>query len=227
MQTWTKAQVGFLQKNYPKFGGRFCAEQLRRSYFSINRKAQKLHLSICRNPSSKICSICKTEKPTAQFHQRSRLHCLSCYNMQRNQYYTQHKNSWNQHRINNKQAFWKQRNAYQRHKRQTDARFHLRHSLGHRIYLALKANRISKTNSFNHLIGCSGQELKLHLQSKFKTDMTWDNYGKWHVDHIRPCSSFDLSRPEEQKKCFHYTNLQPLWAQDNLKKGAKWLSTAQ
>jgi hypothetical protein len=51
--------------------------------------------------------------------------------------------------------------------------------------------------------------------------MTRKNYGKWHVDHIRPCASFDLTNPKQQQICFHYTNLQPLWAIDNIKKGVK------
>ena len=54
-----------------------------------------------------------------------------------------------------------------------------------------------------------------------KPGMTRENYGKWHIDHIRPCSSFDLSKPEEQSICFHYSNLMPLWAEENLKKGSK------
>jgi hypothetical protein len=52
--------------------------------------------------------------------------------------------------------------------------------------------------------------------------MTRENHGLWHVDHIRPCASFDLTDPEQQAICFHYTNLQPLWAIDNIKKGARY-----
>lgn len=54
--------------------------------------------------------------------------------------------------------------------------------------------------------------------------MSWENRGNfgWHVDHIKPCASFDLTKPEEQAKCFHYTNLQPLWARENIAKGDKY-----
>ena len=65
------------------------------------------------------------------------------------------------------------------------------------------------------------ESLILHLKSKFKKGMTLENYGEWHIDHIIPCASFDLTKPSEQKKCFHYTNLQPLWAVENLQKGAR------
>lgn len=51
--------------------------------------------------------------------------------------------------------------------------------------------------------------------------MSWDNYGERHVDHIKPCAKFDLSKPDEQRACFHYTNLQPLWAKDNIAKGCR------
>ena len=73
------------------------------------------------------------------------------------------------------------------------------------------------------LIGCSINELKVYLEKSFKEGMCWDNYGisGWHIDHIKPCSSFNLILEEEQKKCFHYSNLQPLWAIENIRKSNK------
>jgi hypothetical protein len=71
------------------------------------------------------------------------------------------------------------------------------------------------------LVGCTTENVMKHLESKFTEGMTWENYGQWHIDHIKPCASFNLEDVEEQKKCFHWTNLQPLWAKDNLVKGAK------
>ena len=71
------------------------------------------------------------------------------------------------------------------------------------------------------LLGISIKNLKIYLENQFREGMTWETYGKWHIDHIIPISSFDLSTVEEQKKAFHYTNLQPLWAKENLQKHTK------
>lgn len=90
----------------------------------------------------------------------------------------------------------------------------------HRIRNVL--NGKVKSKSTLELLGCSIDDLKNHLQSKFYANMSWDNYGSyWHIDHIRPCASFNLENEEEQKICFHYSNLQPLTAKDNLSKGAR------
>lgn len=91
-----------------------------------------------------------------------------------------------------------------------------------RMRLAILSQQTWEKGKTLELLGCSISELKGHLQKQFTDDMSWDNYGRWHIDHIKPYSSFDLSNPEEQKKCFHYTNLQPLWAIDNLEKGRKY-----
>lgn len=70
-------------------------------------------------------------------------------------------------------------------------------------------------------VGCTREELKMHIELQFKDGMTWENYGQWHIDHIRPCASFDLLDPEQARQCTHYTNLQPLWAADNIAKRDK------
>lgn len=87
-----------------------------------------------------------------------------------------------------------------------------------------------KSESTSVLLGCSIEQLKTYIENKFTKGMSWKNYGtgwngkgmqEWHIDHIIPCASFDLSKSVEQRKCFNYTNLQPLWAFDNISKGKK------
>jgi len=110
--------------------------------------------------------------------------------------------------------------TYMQKRRKTDINFKLKSYLRTRIWRALKG-RVKKSNTTINLVGCSINHLKNHIEKKFKKGMSWSNYGKWHVDHIRPCVSFDFRKPEEQRECFNYTNLQPLWAKDNLKKQAQ------
>jgi len=110
---------------------------------------------------------------------------------------------------------------YQKDRLKRDVQFRLRYSLRVRIRIALHGKGKSK-RSFD-LIGCTIKELKQHIEKQFQTGMTWENWGRygWHIDHIRPCARFDLSDPEQQRKCFHYSNLQPLWAEENQKKNCK------
>lgn len=72
------------------------------------------------------------------------------------------------------------------------------------------------------LLGCSTDQFFGHLEIRFEPGMTWENYGPmWHVDHIRPCAAFDFSDPKQQRACFNWNNLQPLWAKENLMKSSK------
>jgi hypothetical protein len=68
------------------------------------------------------------------------------------------------------------------------------------------------------MLGCSLEYFKQYLEERFQPGMSWENRDRWHIDHILPCASFDLADTEQQRKCFHYTNMQPLWAGDNMKK---------
>ena len=91
-----------------------------------------------------------------------------------------------------------------------------------RVRLVMALRRNSRKCSAVRDLGCTIAELKLYLEAKFQPGMTWDNYGSaWHCDHIKPLANYDLSNKEVLAQLVHYTNLQPLWATDNIKKSNK------
>ncbi len=120
----------------------------------------------------------------------------------------------------------KRRNKLQKIRYHTDINFKITITLRNRIWDVL--NRKPKNKRTLELLGCTVEELKIHLQSQFTSGMTWDNhgkgYGKWNIDHIKPCNSFDFSDFKQQELCFNYTNLQPLWSLDNIRKSDKLLN---
>jgi len=109
--------------------------------------------------------------------------------------------------------------AYVRRKMRDDPAFRLSRNLRQRLKLALRSKGIKNPGAHRKLIGCDEHQLRAHLERQFKKGMTWANMGKWHVDHILPCSSFDLSDPAQSARCFHFSNLRPLWAAENYAKG--------
>jgi len=126
-------------------------------------------------------------------------------------------------RLYKKQTHVKKRTCERlKERKQQDPAYKILCNLKRRIVYVIKRN--TKADTSKNLLGCTKEEFMKYIESKFTDGMNWDNYGYygWHIDHIRPCSSFDMSDPEQQKQCFHYTNLQPLWMQDNLLKGDKY-----
>lgn len=112
--------------------------------------------------------------------------------------------------------------VYAKNKYNADPNFRFAALVRTRIRRALSRSRTYKTNTTVFLIGCTFPELRAHLEKQFRPGMTWENHGTvWHIDHIRPCASFDLTDTDQQKICFNYANLQPLFAEENFKKGAK------
>jgi hypothetical protein len=105
-------------------------------------------------------------------------------------------------------------------RRKTDPTYALSCRERNRVYSALKGK--IKSARTETLLGCSYDFFRGYIEGKFVENMGWHNMGEWHIDHIRPLASFDLNDAEQQKQAFHYTNQQPLWAMDNLKKGAKY-----
>lgn len=116
------------------------------------------------------------------------------------------------------------RNARERARYASDPQYAIEKRLRASLTQALRRAGVRKTTKSFDLVGCSLQDLKRHLESRFLPGMSWDN-GDVHIDHIRPVSSFDLTDPEQQHQCFHFTNLQPLWKRDNLRKGNRWPAT--
>ena len=138
------------------------------------------------------------------------------YRAENKDFYIEYQKNWRKNNPEKKNA---NQREYRKKRRNRDIEFRVLENLRNRLWSALKGN--IKESTTMQLTGCSLTELKNYLEKKFEDGMSWDNYGVWHIDHIIPCARFNLSDPEQQKICFHYTNLQPLWGEHNLKKGAR------
>lgn len=110
---------------------------------------------------------------------------------------------------------------WSRWRKASDTSYRVLCNLRTRVYLALRAGHAKSARTLE-LVGCPLEKLIRLLTAQLRTGMAWENYGSvWHIDHIKPCAKFDLSDPEQQRACFHYSNLQPLFAGENLRKGAR------
>jgi hypothetical protein len=125
------------------------------------------------------------------------------------------------YRKNNKDHVNQVVRDYRKKRFSEDEVFKMTFNVRRRIRDILKLKGEIKKETTFEIIGCTPKELLEHIQSQFKDGMSWDNYGMWHIDHIIPLSSGKTIN--EVKKLCHYTNLQPLWAEDNLRKSNKLL----
>jgi hypothetical protein len=189
---------------------------------------------------TKVCRVCNEETEISLMKKGWGNICKKCECKKAKKYYEEHKEERKQkdkkyreeHKEERKQTsleYYKKNSAeiikrqidYKRKRRAEDPLFKLAHVLRCRILSAINSQAGEKAVSSTELLGSSVQHVRDHLESQFTEGMTWENHGEWHIDHIKPCAKFNLQDPEEQKKCFHWNNLQPLWAKDNLSKGAR------
>lgn len=142
--------------------------------------------------------------------------------VKRKQYYQENKEQISQREKQYKQRNKQKVNQYRYDRYHSDLQYKLSSLL--RCRLEKVINGKQKTGSAVHDLGCTLPELIQHIEQQFTEDMTWDNWSRtgWHLDHIKPLSLFDLTDPEQYKQAAHYTNLQPLWAHDNLSKGNRY-----
>jgi hypothetical protein len=191
---------------------------------------------------TKICSKCQEEKEVCEFYNNKdrfdgkRPECKVCSNKQSTLYNQKNKEKVNgikqKYVDNNKEKVkqskkeWFDKNPdYQNNwsyiKSNTDVLFKLKKNMRSRLGLFLKDRNVTKNNKTFHIIGCSPEFLKEYLEKQFVINMSWENRNEWHIDHVIPLSSAKTEK-EIYKLC-HYTNLQPLWVEDNLKKSNKIL----
>lgn len=176
---------------------------------------------------TKICCKCKNKFELNQFP-KNRSYCFPCNRIKMNEHAFKRKDKRHQYNSENKDIVKEYNKKYYEENKEifqnnykkylnTNPQFKIIHNTRVRINKALKHNY--KSSSSIELLGCNLDFYKQYLENQFKEDMSWENYGTlWDIDHIKPCASFDLSLEEEQKKCFYYSNTQPLYKIDNQRK---------
>jgi hypothetical protein len=136
--------------------------------------------------------------------------------------------------LNNYHKSWREKNIYKHRenkrnyeklRKDNDPIYKLINNFRTAIYQVLKENNVQKNGHYFEILNYSPDELINHLETQFTDGMTWENYGRWHVDHIRPISSFNINQigDEEFMKCWSLENLQPLWGEDNIRKSNKMI----
>lgn len=192
----------------------------------------------------KTCSKCKLEKEFSEFSKQKkgknglRSSCKECIKIERKIYvkenkekiyvktkrynldnYEIKKEKRKEYNKINKDKINVQRNKYKRDKKLNNPLFKLSCNISTLIYVSVKNQGYTKKSKTYEILGCSFEHFKAHLENQFIDGMTWENQGLWHMDHIYPVSR--ATDEEHLIKLNHYTNFQPLWAEDNIKKSNK------
>jgi hypothetical protein len=129
--------------------------------------------------------------------------------------------AWGLYYAGNREELGKKNGVYRKRRYASDLEFRIKVNLRNRLGGAFRGQKLEKSGRTFDLTGCTFKELIEHLEGQFQPGMTLDNYGEWQIDHIIPCASFDLRCPLQQKLCFGFWNLQPLWVEDHKAKSVK------
>lgn len=172
----------------------------------------------------KRCTKCLIEKPLTLFNKQNtgkmgrRSYCKECQRNARREYYKKNKEKESEYQIKYRKKNPNYNKDWQKNKREVDILFRLQGNLRARLSNIIK----EKTKKTIECIGTDIYSFKRHIEDQFVYGMCWENYGEWHIDHIIPLSHGKTE--DEILKLHHYKNLQPLWKEDNLKKGNKILN---
>ncbi len=174
--------------------------------------------------NNKICTVCDIDKPIDEFNKckrnkdAHRFECKICQSKKQKNYNQNNPEISKNYRIVNKDIL----NIKKNNKKKTDIQFKITCNLRTRLWGAIKNN--FKSGSAVSDLGCTISDFKIYIEKQFKDGMTWENWGRdtWHLDHKNPLTNFDLTNREQLLMAVHYSNIQPLWANENLEKSSKY-----
>lgn len=187
---------------------------------------QKSKTNVKKIVKNKICSICYIEKDVSQFHKQMgtkdgyRSHCKECRSIKFKETYKYNDTFFINHKERTKTWRTENRDKYNNYFKKRYKKIPHIYAWRGMLNSVIKRMGTNKEKNTYDVLGYSAEELKNHIESLFLENMSWDNWGEWHIDHIRPISSFD--KTESPKIINALENLQPLWAIDNIKKGNKF-----
>jgi hypothetical protein len=176
--------------------------QEKKKKISLEKKDRK------KNITHYKCCLCRMLKPIDSYYKQNRSNCKQCLAKI---------NKLN--RLKRKDNYLEWCRAYDKNRRKSDPVYKMRRNIRSLIYHSIKKQGYAKRSKTYKILGCDFDTFKKHIERQFTKGMTWENHGEWHYDHIIPISSAQTE--EEVIKLNHYTNFQPLWAEDNLRKSDK------
>lgn len=187
-----------------------------------DRRARQCRDCYSRMPSKKCCTKCRRSLPIADFYLRSSgrplQHCKSCVSSRRPK-------AEYSRATRARAGHYKHVAARLTQRRKSDPLFKIADNLRRNLRQMLKRQGGAKPCPTLELLGCTVEQFRRHIETQWRPGMSWSNYGPrrdcWQFDHILPVASFDLNDPEQIRRCFHFTNYQPLWTPENAAKGAR------
>ena len=195
-------------------------DALCKACYKLRRKKKKADIPTS-NITEKQCTTCNITKPIDKFKTNAKssdnyyYKCNDCWKpieWNKEKQKQSEKKYVDSHKDKIKEKWKKQRKQINRR---------IRHSLNCRIGEMLHSQRTYKCNKTVTYIGCDIKFLKTWFEYLFEANMTWDNYGEWHIDHVIPCGSFNFENDTDQRQCFNWTNMRPCWKIENIKKSDK------
>jgi hypothetical protein len=209
-----------------------CKEEKDLNQFRIYKKCRDGYRTDCKicEKNSRIEYRLNNKEKIKEYNKEYKLNNKERFKEYNKEYHKKYNKQYSkQYRLNNKERVKKYNKEYQKEYRKQrriiEPLFKLRCNICSNIRMAIKRQGYTKNTKTFQLLGCTYEEFKEHIEKKFTKGMNWENQGKWHLDHIYPIS---LAKDEEEIiRLNHYTNFQPLWALDNLKKGNKIIYNTQ